>query len=300
MNKSAIFSRFFAGIILALIMAGCAENNNPLWSNKDAFIFIDQPYYEVDEASTSTTTIRIPIASSPITKDILITFETDTFGFGASGAVEGVDYKIVFPMDKQVKLTAGKAYAFISVAPINNEVMELDNRYFNIRLTSNDKDYPMGIDGSDTTVIAIVDDEHPLKQWFGNYLLTYQSYVNEEIIERTNAIKRVSGSITDVDVRLGYYFDGETYVRGEIDTLMNTISIPYGQAAYNDGENILRVYGTDSILGDIIQDGNLVGDMDPVSLKITFRNPFVLGVIENESLSYEDVYIRPILTKSTN
>lgn len=286
--------------ILTVVLLGCSENNNVLWNNDNAFLFIDQQYYEVDEGSTSTTTIRIPIASSPITKDVLISFETDTTGHGENGAVEGKDYKIIFPVNKQVKLTAGNAYAFISVAPIDNNEMELDNRYFNIRLTANDQEFPMGIDGTDTTVVAIVDDEHPLKEWFGSYLLTYKSFVNDEMSEASNGIKRVSGSITDVDVRLGNFFDGDTYVRGEMDTLMKTISIAYGQTTYNSDGTILRVYGTDSLLNDIIEDGSLIGDLDPLNYTITFRNPFVLGTITNESLSYEDAYIRPILTKNSN
>ncbi len=296
---NTLYRVFWAGACM-LVLWACSENNNPLWNNKNAFLFIDEQYYEVDEGSTTTTTVRIPIASSPITRDILISFETDTLGFGNNGAVEGRDYKIIFPSSKQVKLSAGNAYAFISIAPINNDEMELDNRYFNLRLTANDQNFPMGVDGTDTTVVAIVDDEHPLKEWFGPYLLTYRSYVDEAMKEAVNSIKRVPGSITDVDVRLGYFFDGDTYVRGEMDTLMNTLSIPYGQTTYNSDGDILRVYGTDSLLSDIIQDGALIGDLDPVNYTVTFRNPFVLGTITNESLSYEDVYIRPVLRKSSN
>lgn len=293
--KQTVLSAF-----LMLLLTGCSENNNILWNNKNAFIFIDRPYYEVDEGATTTTTVRIPIASAPLRKDVLITFETDTFGHGQNGAVEGEDYTIVFPANKQVKLTAGNAFAFISIAPVNNNEMELDNRYFNIRLTSNDLDYPMGVDGTDTTVIAIVDDEHPLKFLFGDYFLNYYSYVDEEDKEVTNGIKRVNGTITDIDVRLGSYFDGNTYARGEVDTLMNTISIPYGQTTFNEGETTLRIYGTDSVLGDIIREGALIGDLDRNTMKITFRNPFVLGEIINEDLSYEDVYIRPTFTKKEN
>lgn len=287
---------FWVGVFM-LLMLGCSENQNILWDNNNAFIFIDSRYYEVDEDASTTTTVRIPIASSPLRNDILVSFETDTIGHGAYGAVEGEDYTIIFPSTKQVKITAGDAYAFISIAPINNDEMELDTRYFNIRLTANDANYPMGVDGTDTTVIAIIDDEHPLKYLFGNYLLNYYSYVDEEDSEVTNSIKRVNGSITAVDVHLGNYFDGDTYVRGEVDTLLNTISIPYGQTTFDDGETTLRVYGTDADLGDIIQEGSLIGDLDRNTMKITYRNPFVLGEIIDNDLSYEDAYIDPIFTK---
>lgn len=286
--------------ILIFITAGCSENQNILWDNSNAFIFIDQGYYEINEDANTTTTVRIPIASAPLQNDVIITFETDTLGHGTDGAVEGEDYTIIFPSIKQVKISAGNAYAFITIAPINNDEMELDNRYFNIRLTSNDSNFPMGVDGTDTTVIAIFDDEHPLNFMFGDYWLNYYSYVDESVKEVTNAIKIVKGSKTAVDVRLGFYFDGSTYARGEVDTLMNTVSIPYGQTTFNEDETILRVYGTDSVLGEIIEEGALIGDLDRNTMKITFRNPFVLGEITDGELSYDDVYIHPTFTKIEN
>lgn len=83
-------------------------------------------------------------------------------------AMEGTDFTI---SSKEVTVAVGTTS--VEITPIDNDVFE-GNKSFKLSIASNSKGYNMS--KQKTVLVTINDDEHPLKNWIGEYSVAAVSY----------------------------------------------------------------------------------------------------------------------------
>ncbi|MCG8580975.1 MAG: hypothetical protein MI866_13730 [Bacteroidales bacterium] len=284
--------------LISLILASCGEVDKELFSDKDAYFAFVQGSAAITENADENLEISLYLAKS--TAKGSVTLEVDTEGFD-NPAVEGEDFEL---LDGKTVLFNGEYYEEIKIKVIDNDITDKDKQ-FNLVMVSNDIDAGLGIADGELSgmLITIIDDEHPLAAVLGTYTLNWDSPWNGNDLQEINQIFSVEGSDTEIEMVIGYYRDHpefglSTKVKGSVDMDAMTISIAYDQETYNDGTHVMSIYGDDETPGGIITDGYLIGDIDPVSGDITFRNPFAIAFTGGPNAGYyEDLYINPVLKK---
>lgn len=284
--------------ILALLFVACGEEDKALFDDNDAYFAFEIESASISEDSDENLEISLYISKSKALGSVVLAADSEGFD---NPAVEGVDFEIV---GGETVTFRGEYFQEVLIRVMDNDDTDGDKQ-FNLSMVSNDINAGMGMaDGELSNVlITIIDDEHPLASVLGAYTLSYDSPWNGNGQQEMNQIFSVEGSDKQVGIVLGYYRDNEdfalsTKVMGTVDLEAMTISIAYGQQTYNDGTNVLTMFGDDEDPGGIITEGFLIGDIDPVTGDITFRNAFAIVFTggPNEGY-YEDLYINPVLKR---
>lgn len=284
--------------IIAIVFVACGEADKELFNDKDAYFAFEVENASISESSQDNLTISLYIAKSKAQGSVVL--EADSEGID-NPAIEGVDFEIV---NDQTVTFNGDYFQEVTIKVMDNDETDRDKQFY-LSMVSNNINAGMGLaDGKQSKVlITIIDDEHPLASVLGAYTLSYDSPWNGPGQQEINQIFSVEGSDTEVGVVLGYYRDHEdfalaTKVKGTVDLEAMTISIAYGQQTYNDGTNVLTMFGDDETPGGVISEGFLIGDIDPVSGDITFRNPFAIAFTGGPNQGYyEDLYLNPVFKK---
>ncbi|MBS2210169.1 hypothetical protein KEM09_02085 [Carboxylicivirga mesophila] len=284
--------------IIALLVVACGEADKQLFDDQDAYFAFEAESASISENSEDRLDLSLYIAKSKAIGTVVL--EADSEGLD-NPAIEGVDFEIVG--DETITFR-GEYFQEVSIKVMDNDETDGDKQFY-LTMVSNDINADLGLaDGKQSKVlVTIIDDEHPLASVLGSYTLNYDSPWNGNGQQEVNQIFSVEGSDTEVGIVLGYYRDNEdfalsTKVKGTVDLEAMTVSIAYGQQTYNDGTNVLTMFGDDETPGGIITEGYLIGDIDPVTGDIVFRNPFAIAFTggPNEGY-YEDLYINPVLKK---
>jgi len=116
--------------------------------------------------------IPVLVTALPGSPAATVTFEFSTGDLGDKAAVEGTDYTLVND-SKTLSFPDGYGYDTIWVRPVDNDEFT-GNKAFYIELVSNSVDYQFGLNTLFT--VNLIDDEHPLKEWIGNYDVYAYSY----------------------------------------------------------------------------------------------------------------------------
>lgn len=224
---------FFSGLLL---FSACEKNKVPMFNKKDSFIQLDKKEYTIKENSRSELFISSLLASYPASEQIEVLFEVSSDEFGENGAIEGVDYRIIYPVSKKLNIVEGRNRATVTIKCIdNNELTE--DKFFTIKLISNSLNLPMDIDGRNMAKIRISDDEHPLDAVFGNYLQT-DFLFSDTTVQNSYQItlSPVSGSIDKVSIHnfWNQANDDQFDIIASVDLENNTLEILPNQLIYID------------------------------------------------------------------
>ncbi|MBN2697690.1 MAG: hypothetical protein JXR52_02605 [Bacteroidales bacterium] len=109
--------------------------------------------------------IPVLLTALPNSPAATVTFDFSTEGLGDKAAAEGTDFTLL-NSSKTLNFPDGWGYDTIWVQPVDNDEFT-GNKLFYIELLSNSEDYQFGV--NQRLTVTLVDDEHPLKNWIGNY-----------------------------------------------------------------------------------------------------------------------------------
>jgi hypothetical protein len=174
-NKMNKFKYILFVLIAPLLFVGCDDEDVITFSNSDAFVM-----FEATQASGAETgdTIKVVVQVSDVNRsgDITVDFDFNTTDI-SNAAVLGDDFEII-NSSQTLTFTQGQYQDTIFIRTIDNDLYETD-KAFNIVLTANSANYKLGLAASTigtTIVCTIIDDEHPLATWFGDYSVYCDSY----------------------------------------------------------------------------------------------------------------------------
>jgi hypothetical protein len=256
MKKLHIKSNLIIVIVLFLVTA-CEQDIIMFDSSKNLVGFSATSLTVVENVGGSTS---VYLGAVPGTAETTtVTLVTDTEGIGTNAAVEGVDYNL---SAKSLSVSPNEEAA-IDITPVDNDVFTGDKRFY-IVISSINQNYKLSVQSR--ILVTISDDEHPLKQWIGTYIVTAVSYGNpggwDE--EWTVATSPVQGNINQLAIT-GLGNGSTTPLIANVDKEGLTISIEGGQAigeAYGSGNGIVGVYyGTDDLLGQVYAGENVTAAM---------------------------------------
>ncbi len=253
-------------MLLAFGMMSC-EEADLTFDQGNAFVAFSGGSGSLSESSTESLTIEIYYASTstgPVSVDV---------AFDASGidnpAVEGEDFRVL--SSKTVSFDS-ELVQLIEVEAIDNEVRD-QNRSINITLTG---DATIGMAGgmNGSFLLTIVDNEHPLANWIGEYVVTADSYgdvLNGEVDgawdeEWAVTTSPVNGDETKLSL-VGMAF-GDVPVIASVDLDAMTITLPSGAntgEGYGNGPTVIwkgnyEVVEEVDVVGTINPDGTIAID----------------------------------------
>jgi len=248
-----LFPRLIYIIMVAVFFASC-KNEPIMFDRSNSFVGFDVTTVAFFENSAS---IEIPfmIAGLEGGGSATVSYEISVDGIEIP-AIEGQDFTI--GAGGTVDFPQGAGYSNIVVHPIDNDELT-GNKSFRIKIASNSKNLPLGRENS--VLVVIRDDEHPLMNWIGNYIVTAESYGNPGIWDETWTVS------TDPDPRS---FDN-LLISGigapGSDTIKATLNLDEMTITLSPGQSIGDVYGFGNVAvykgsdggGGIIQDEPLIG-----------------------------------------
>ena len=235
----------------------------------DLTLSSDVKYVEFDATSfsaieNSTEIIKIPVYLTTTDKGLKTEVTFDIYGIGDNKAVEGVDYIIVEP-SKQYLLNGSTIYDTIQIKLIDNSVIDRD-KMLQIDIKTADNGVKIGLD-KPSTVVTIIDDEHPLAQFFGEYIVTAKSYYNGDV-SWVSQIVAVPGKSDELDIVNLWITDPE----------LNNIRVKV-----SEDNLVLTMYG-----GQVLF--NHVDYGDALVLKLPSKNPSenIIGANEDGTLTFNN------------
>ncbi len=243
-------------LIMAVLFTTC-KNEPIMFDNSKAFVAFVSSSASINENSNEG---DIPVMLSAVegSPAATVDYEVVTDGI-ANPAMEGTDFTIVSP--SSLDFPQGSGYAYITVHPINNGDLT-GNKSFKLVLTSNSRNYANGAESIIT--VEIKDDEHPLFNWIGNYVVTAESY-HDGHIENWYVTTEADPKDYNYLIINGISSDSANAIKARIDLDQKLITITPGQSLgdiFTDSDNKpigIGVYkGTDA--GDyVVKDEPLIG-----------------------------------------
>lgn len=143
----------------------CEKNEDPLLNIKDTNVYFDTDQSRfVPSVSENNSVLKVPIilAGVPGTYPITVTVETDTVGID-NPACEGRDFII---KKKEITFEEGYGQKYVEIRTIDNADKNA-TRHFNLVIKTASRPLKENVDSR--IRISLIDDEHPLKKYFGTY-----------------------------------------------------------------------------------------------------------------------------------
>lgn len=257
MKRTIINSLSILAILTTLVIS--CEERDLTFDQSNAFIAFRDTSGTMSEKSSEAYSIELYYASRT-TAAVSVAIETDTSGI-EKPAVEGLDFNVI----------SSKTFSFenelvhmLEIEAIDNDLKE-GNKSVNINLIG-DNGTPIGMAGGKNATynLTIMDDEHPLARWIGNFDVFADSYgdvINGEPEGAWNENWEVTTSAVAYDdnklsiVGIG---GGSLPVIATINLDSMTITLPGGADVGGDG------YGFDEALiyrGDYenVEEADVVG-----------------------------------------
>lgn len=221
-------------------LASCSLNDNPKFSDADAFIAIQQSTAAVSETGEK---LEIPVQLSSLaglqgTVDFVITPDS------AAGAVEGKHYTIA-NASRTLTFSKDAPLQNIVINVIDNEVFEGDVK-FTIELTN-----PQGanLGASKTCLVTLEDNEHPLAFILGSATAKGTSYYDGEI-EWEIRLEKDAEDISKVWI-YGLIPGSKTAVYGTVNDEKTELHIPLGQECVKSSSYaLIKLEGFRGVDGD--------------------------------------------------
>jgi hypothetical protein len=191
-----------------------------------------------------------------------------TFDFSSEGlddpAVEGEDFTLV-NTSKSLSFPGGTGYDTVWIQPIDNDEFT-GNKMINVVLQSNSQNYQFGANVSNA--VTIVDNEHPLKNWIGNYAVEALSYGNPGGWDEAWVVQisAAAGELEKLQILIDAGSGGGEPFFAAFDTEAMTISIDpgtvvgdiydYGPTAMYVGDYV-SIDTEATVVGTIEEDGTI-------------------------------------------
>ena len=171
----------------------------------------------------------VALKGSPV---ITVDFDFDATDL-PNAAVEGVDFTLVND-SKTLSFSEGWGFDTIWIEPIDNDIFE-GNKAINVVLQSNSQSYAFG--AISTNAVTLIDDEHPLKNWIGDYTVDAQSYGDPDNWDEVwnVSIAAVEGDVSSLGITINstpYGGPGDQFLAA-FDAEAMTITIAPGTEAGN-------------------------------------------------------------------
>lgn len=214
-------------------------------------------------------------------------------------AVEGVDFTIIG--NKTVTVPDGYGYAPVTIAAIDNNYYDpLGNKSFRLKITGNSLGYD--VSSESVMTVTIIDDDHPLGWFVGNYdLAATQSFNGDD--QYPVLITTVEGEPDKVKIYgmcgPSYgplpYTEDPFYIIGTVSQDFSTLTIKAGQKwedwGYGFGPTIFKAWEDDNANGEEVD--NLIGTINTDGgITITFNQASTFEITSGvyEGLGLQWIY----------
>jgi len=241
-----IISNLFILTVTMLLVTSCDDKYPIIYDDSNIIVGMSSATLSVKEDATGSFTIYLGGATGTEATDVTIAISVDGI---ASPAVEGSDYTI---SSKTVNVPVG--LAAVTVTPVNNSVFT-GNKQFMVTITGNSKNYALAV--QKTTLVTIVDDEHPLKVWIGTYTVAATSYFKPGAWDETWTVTTAPVAGDPTKLALLGLSEGTKPAIATLNTTTMTIEIAtpqdlgliYGSLGYAAPYWGEIYYGTDVLFG---------------------------------------------------
>ena len=226
-------SIFAAGLLMAV---SCDKNENPEFSDSDAFVAFNKSAYSFSEDAG---TIKIPVTLASVSG----ISTTISYAPVDGTAKAGQDFELADGTGT-LSFDADGRTQYISINIIEHKGVYTKDLKFSLSIKSSG-DVNIGADN--TCTITILDNDHPLASILGTYIATGKSYFNGEIEWEMELVKddsdptivwfnKLCGGIS------GFY--GNVTMEDDLPAL---ITLPIGQASTKNststGDGNIYLYG---------------------------------------------------------
>lgn len=262
-----IISNLLILAVAMLVVTSCDDKYPMIYDDANIIVGMSQTALSVKEDATGSFTVYLGGVSETQATDVTLTVSVVDI---ASPAVEGQDYTL---STKNVNVPVG--VTAVTVTPVDNDVYT-GNKQFMVSIASNSKNYPMAVQQS--TLVTIVDDEHPLKNWIGTYTVEAVSYGSPGSWDETWNVTTtaVASDPTQLSIT-GISGAGSGPVIATFNTTDMTIELEsvqnLGLAYGTDNGNVAIYYATDEVLA-------LAGDALTTAIIANAGKQKIVGTIE--------------------
>lgn len=229
---------------MALAFVACDDNEQPGFSDSDAFVAFSSSSASVDEGEE--VVIPVSLASvAGLSKSAYVEVISDD----SYTAVEGTDFEIVG--SKTVKFDAENRTAYITIKSIANGIYTGDVK-IGLVLKSDE----INVGAQNECVVTIADAEHPLQPILGSFSASADSYFSSRgHFDWTITLSKDESDVSKVYIdNLDPYFasagyNGHIYgtVESDEDGNLTLIKVPAQQGygyKYEGSEAVLAVFST--------------------------------------------------------
>ena len=215
--------------LIAIIFLYSCNNDRILFDSSKNYIAFVSSSTSINESSGQQIGIPVMVAAVKGSPSITVDFEVVS---DSSTAVEGANFTID-NSSKTLTVSEGYGYDTIWVSPIDNDAFT-GNLSIVLALTTNSLDYQFG--ASDTAIVTLVDDEHPLGKWIGTYNVDAVSYYGPGTYDESWTVTTYADN-DNYDI---LWFSG--IAGGDVDTYASFDTIA-GTITFSGGSDIGDPYG---------------------------------------------------------
>ncbi len=220
------FNYIALGLALGAFATACDDNDQPSFSDGDAFVSFSSDAVTISETADDATEISLTLAS---VAGISSTVYVDVVSEDGYDAIEGTDFEFVG--SKELSFDSDNRTLSVKIKAIPDGIFTGDKQF---KLAITDADVDLGYESE--CVVTIADAEHPLQSILHTYHASGTDYWGEyydywEITFSKDAEDVSKVWIANLDPYFAAYgYTGDIY--GTVDDDLTTISIPVGQS-YN-------------------------------------------------------------------
>lgn len=246
---------------LLFILTACESNEPQKFLAKDTFVAFEKNMAVMDENDTNPTEIPLVLAGVPGGVVVNVKVSVSTEGI-TNPAIEGVDFEIV---NNSFTFNEGFGTQNVQIKPIDNDEFT-GNKFFYLIIESVSPELMESVQNK--VRVTINDDEHPLSDMFGTYLL-----VGTEAYETAPYAVKIaahsSGSTNELAIDFGYEnpviasvseIEGETVVTFYKDQNVGVTQgyethfvytlINGGKIYFSTSDNVIATYDGKNIIFD--------------------------------------------------
>ena len=271
---------------MAVVVASCSVDTE-LFDAKDHFVAFQKSTFRVKEGDI----LLVPVVVASTKGSPALTVKTSP-----KSRTAVLNDAFMIP-DTSLEFSEGFGTQYVSV--ISNDDNDFTgNRTFTLKIASNTLGMPLG--AIDSTVITIVDDEHPLNLVLGNYVFSGKDAWDDPF--STNVVTSpVEGDLTQITFPLNNLFaaaPAEYLIHVNVELTNNLIKIKTGQS-FDKWTYPCKVFGMDADGKDMPDGSYITGTIDPATGKITMNEYLGLLITAGDYKDYLLVCYAPgsVMTK---
>ena len=230
------FALKYSPLVLMILLIASCEKERIAFDKSMAVVGFRQNALLIPEDQAEGKEIEIYLGAPAGMEATEVTLEVSVEGHSRP-AIEGQDFTL---SSKEVTVEIGVTR--VTITPVNNTEFTGD-KTFTLQIVSNSRDYLIAEEN--TLEVTLADDEHPLKNWLGNYTVEAISYDGPGVYDETWTVT-VSPVPQQLDqVQITGVSGSDEPVIATIDQEALTISVEPGQTLgqpYGEGYGNIGVF----------------------------------------------------------